>query len=184
MGLSLLIDMIDPLTEIAIKYGNDRHPWSKHSYTPYYYKLFQNRQKSIKKILEIGVGEGKGLRMWQDFFPNAKIYGAEIDPARIFKQGHIEVIYCDQTKDDDLMALLKKTGTDIDFVVEDASHKPADQVFTCLTLMPHLAKEIIYIIEDVADLSICEKLLSYNLLIPKLERRRQRYDDRLVVVTY
>lgn len=174
----------DELTQLAIKYGNDRQPFSKHSYTPYYYKLFQTRQQSIKKILEIGVGEGSGLRMWQDFFPNAKIYGAEIDPKRIFKKDRIEVIYCDQTKEDDLKALLKKIGTDIDFVVEDASHKPADQVFTCLTLMPYLPKDVIYIIEDVADLSICEKLLSFNLLIPKLNRRRKRYDDYLVVVTH
>lgn len=173
---------MDDLTKLAIKYGTDRHPWAKHSYTPYYYELFQNRRKSIKKILEIGVGEGKGLRMWQDFFPNAKIFGAEIDPARIFKEDRIEVIYCDQSKEDDLIALLKKTGTDIDFVVEDASHKPEDQVFTCLTLMRYLTKEVTYVIEDVADLSICEKLLRYNLLIPKLHRRRKRYDDRLVVV--
>lgn len=108
MGFPILIVMIDELTEIAIKYGSDRQPWSKHSYTPYYYELFQNRQKSIKKILEIGVGEGKGLRMWQDFFPNAKIYGAEIDPKRIFKKDRIEVIPCDQTKEEDLIDLLKK----------------------------------------------------------------------------
>lgn len=175
---------MDNLTKLAIKYGTDRHPWAKHSYTPYYYELFQNRRKSIKKILEIGVGDGKGLRMWQDFFPNAKIFGAEINPAWIFEQDRIEVIYCDRSKEDDLMSLLKKTGTDIDFVVEDANHKPEDQVFTCLTLMPHLAKSVIYVIEDVADLSICDKLLGYNLLIPKLNRRRKRYDDRLIVVKH
>ncbi len=174
----------DELTQLAIKYGTDRHPWAKHSYTPYYYELFQNRRKSIKKILEIGVGEGKGLRMWQEFFPNAKIYGAEIDQNRIFTEDRIEVVYCDQTKQDDLTALLKKIGTDIDFVVEDASHKPEDQVFTCLSLMPYLPANVIYIIEDVADLSICEKLLTYNLEIPKLKRRRKRYDDRLIVVKH
>lgn len=174
--------MSDDLTNLAVKYGTDRHPGSKHSYTPYYYQLLKDKQQTIKKVLEIGVGEGPGLRMWQDFFPNALIYGAEVDPNRIFKEGRIQVLKCDQSNNQDLLNVIRQTGADIDFVVEDGSHKPEDQISTCLTLMPLLKKDVIYIIEDVADLNIIKGLSEYEIEIPKLNRRKERYDDWLVVV--
>lgn len=174
----------DLLTKLAIKYGTDRHPGSKHSYTPYYYTLFKSDRKKIKKILEIGVGEGPGLLMWQDFFPNAKIFGADNDPKRIFKENRIDVFYCDQSSKENLIALMGITGGDLDIVIDDGSHRPEDQVLTCLTLMPLLKKNAIYIIEDVADLSIVKSLTEYNIEIPALQRRRPRYDDFLIVVRH
>lgn len=176
--------MKDELTELAIKYRSDRHPGSKHSYTPYYFNLFSAHRKSIKKILEIGVGEGRGLRMWRDFFPNAFVYGAENMPGRIFQEERIEVIPCDQTNREQLLELLLKIGTDIDFVVEDGSHKPEDQIFTCLTLMQFLKRDVTYIIEDVSDPSIVDKLTQYDLEVPALLPKKERYDDRLVVVRH
>lgn len=174
--------MDDDLTKLAKKYGTDRHPDSKHSYTPYYFDLFKNQRNSITKLLEIGVGEGPGLRMWRDFFPNAMVYGGEIDDKRIFKEERIEVIKCDHSSETDLIELIKKTGNDLDFVVEDGSHKPEDQIFTCLTLMPLLNDDVTYIIEDVADLNIIKSLSDYEIEVPKLNRRKERYDDWLVVI--
>lgn len=176
--------MKDELTKLAIKYKTDRHPWAKHSYTPYYFDLFKDNREQIKKILEIGVGEGAGLRMWRDFFPNAIIYGADNDKNRIFEAIRIKVYECDQSQEKDLINLIKLTGADLEFVVEDGSHKPEDQIFTCKTLMPLLNKNVIYIIEDVADPTITEQLVDYNLEVPRLKRRRKRYDDRLVVVRH
>lgn len=176
--------MNDELTQLAIKYKSDRHPGSKHSYTPYYYNLFSARRKEIKKVLEIGVGEGRGLRMWKDFFPNAFMYGAENMPERVFSEERIEIIPCDQAKKEDLLELLLKIGTDIDIVIDDASHKSEDQVSTCLTLMPHLKRDVIYIIEDVADPTIVSQLTKYNIEVPELRPKKSRYDDRLVVVRH
>jgi hypothetical protein len=174
--------MTDLLTELAIKYGTDRHPGYKHNYTPYYYDLFIDRRESIHKVLEIGVGEGPGLRMWRDFFPYARIYGIDNEPKRIFKEDRIDVFFGDQTSLESLNGIINIIGADIDFVVDDASHKPEDQIFTCLTLMPLFQKETIYIIEDVADLSIVKELTQYNLEIPALKRKRKRYDDYLIIV--
>ncbi len=172
----------DLLSELAIKYGSDRHPESKHSYTPYYYGLFKDKRDSVRKVLEIGVGEGAGLRMWRDFFPNATIYGAEQNPNRIFKDERIETILCDQTSVTDLKELINQTGTDIDFVIDDGSHVPSDQILTCQTLMPYLKNNALYIIEDVFDLTIIKELSNYEIEVPKLIRWRKRYDDWLIVV--
>lgn len=171
---------MDTLTKLAIKYKTDK--WGKHNYTPHYYKMFQNRgkRKRIKKVLEIGVGEGAGLRMFRDFFPNARIYGAEIEANRLFKEDRIEVIPCDQTNKDDLVMLFDIIGLDIDLVVDDGSHKPKDQVFTCLSTLPRLKKDCVYVIEDVADMSILEPI-SKHYTTNTIECGK-RYDDRLIVI--
>src|SRR3990167_1132624 len=102
---------MDELSKLGIKYGTDKI--GKHNYLPVYYDLFKDRRNEIKKVLEIGVGEGAGLRMFRDFFPDAMIYGAEIDETRVFKEDRIEVIKCDQTKMVDLVNLVSKTGNDV-----------------------------------------------------------------------
>ena len=137
------------LCHLAIKYGTDRHPLSKHSYTPYYYNLLKDKRQSVKKVLEIGAAIYGGHKMWRDFFPNATIYGAEPSPQQNLSEDRIKVIRCNQSSKNDLENLVRKTDSDLDIVIDDGSHLPHDQVLTCLTLMPHLKKDVVYIIEDV-----------------------------------
>lgn len=168
---------MDMLSELALKYKTDR--WGKHHYTPIYYKLFKHKRNSVKKVLEIGVAEGAGLYMWRDFFPEAKIYGAEIDHQRVFSEYHIKVFLCDQSKEEHLLNLLSFTGVNLDFVVDDGSHKPEDQVFTALKILQVLKKGAIYVIEDVADPKIIERFDNFNC---KMVECGKRYDDRLLII--
>jgi 8-demethyl-8-alpha-L-rhamnosyltetracenomycin-C 2'-O-methyltransferase len=172
---------MDILTKLAIKYKTDK--WGKkHHYTPVYYSLFrnQNKRRRVKKVLEIGVAEGAGLRMFRDFFPNAIIYGAEIDDKRLILEEGIQTFKCDQSKKDDLVNLLSIIGTDIDLVVDDGSHKPQDQVYTCLSIMPALKKGCIYVIEDVSDIRIVEPIKKFYK--PSLVKVGDRYDDCLLII--
>lgn len=168
---------MNDLDKLAIKYGADK--WGKHHYTPVYFDLFKDRRQTVKKVVEIGAGEGASLFMWQDFFPNAKIYGGEIDPNRCFISNRIKIKQCDQTSQDDLIDFINLTDSDIDLFVDDGSHEPEDQLFTCLQIFPGLDKGAIYVIEDVADVSIVEKLKRYN---PWIIEVGKRYDDRLIVI--
>lgn len=171
---------MDLLSELGKKYGTDKI--GKHNYLPIYYDLFKDRRNEVKKVLEIGPAEGAGLFMFRDFFPNAAIYGAEIDPERVNKlQGldRIEVYQCDQSNYEDLMSLIEKTGGDIDLVIDDGSHKPTDQIFTCESLMRKLYFGATYIIEDVADENIVREL---NKFYPEVKKVGKRYDDRLVIM--
>src|SRR3990167_2538711 len=110
--------MENELDKLALKYGSDKCPQIKHSYTPYYFNLLKDKQETIKKVLEIGAGEGASLRMWSDFFPNALVYGADNQDGRIFKEDRIEVFRCDQSSKKDLVDLTTKTGSDIDLVID------------------------------------------------------------------
>src|SRR3990172_4410475 len=101
---------MDELSKLGIKYGTDKI--GKHNYLPVYYDLFKDRRNEVKKVLEIGTAEGASLFMWRDFFPNATIYGAEIDPKRVKLmegQERINVFECDQSFEIELKELLEKT---------------------------------------------------------------------------
>ena len=172
---------MDKLTRLAIKYKTDK--WGKHHYTPIYYQLFHNNSKrrKVHKVLEIGVAEGAGVRMFRDFFTNAVIFGAEIDKKRCFVEEGIQVFRCNQASPDDLRGLFTVIGLDIDLIVDDGSHKPEDQVFTCLSVLPLIKKGCVYVIEDVADEKILEPIKK-EFSQAKLERVGKRYDDRLLII--
>lgn len=171
---------MDTLSQLGIKYGTDKI--GKHNYLPVYYELFRNKNKRrrVKKMLEIGVGEGKGLRMFRDFFTYAMIYGAEIEEERVFSEERIRVIQCDQSSFKDLVRLIRVTGCDLDFVIDDGSHDPENQLYTCLQIVPLLQKGSIYIIEDVAN----EEVFNSIPTAWKKEKIRvgKRYDDQLIII--
>ncbi len=171
---------MDQLTELAIKYKADK--WGKHHYTTVYFDLFKD-PGIVSKVVEIGTGEGASIAMWNDFFPNAKIFGADIDPKRVTlppTYPRITIAKCDQTSEDDIIELLNLTGPDVDLFIDDGSHKPEDQLFTCLQVVPALDKKAIYVIEDVADPDIFLGLPTrWDVDMRKLG---DRYDDRLISV--
>jgi len=174
------MDKMNELEKLGLKYGTDKG--TKHNYLKVYYEMFKDRRDEIKKVFEIGSAEGAGLLMFRDFFPNATIYGLEIDQERVDKLqglGRIQVFQGNQGLIEDicwLTAILE----DVDIVIDDGSHSPLDQIFTCYGIMPFLKKGAIYIIEDVADINIIGILSTkFDVEVKKLS---SRYDDRLIII--
>ncbi len=181
------------LCKIAFKYGTDKCPQIKHSYTPFYYKLLKSKKHSIKKVLELGIGHyrnmknfeviydptlkrylhrGASLYMWRDFFPEAQIFGADIIPDAIFSDDRIKTFLCDERKKEDLKKLIQDTGPDIDLFIDDASHHVDDQIFAAQTIMPLINKNVIYIIEDVGhSKKISKELDEYDTYVPPIPRK-------------
>lgn len=171
---------MNELEKLGLKYGTDKI--GKHNYLPVYYDLFKDKRNEVKKVLEIGVAEGASLFMWRDFFPNAKIYGGELDQDRVDllkDQNRIEVIKFDQGSVKDLNNLVDNILLDIDLIVDDGSHVPSDQLFTCLGIMPFVSKNTIYIIEDVVEPGIKNFITKYDAEVIEVGKR---YDDRLIIV--
>ena len=185
---------ITKLCKLGYKYGTDKCPQIKHSYTPFYYELLKDKQQSVKKVLELGIGRtrknnhkpekvyelgvkqylerGASLYMWRDFFPNAQIYGADFRPEVMFDDGRIKTYLLDERKKKDLVKLIKKTGSDIDVVIDDASHHVDDQIFAAQTLLPLLDKKVVYIVEDVSHSKLICRALSehgeYEFNVPDI----------------
>ncbi len=174
-------NQVNLLSELAFKYRSDKCPQIKHHFTEFYYELFKDKKLTIKKVVEIGVQTGASLRMWRDFFPKATIFGADINKDCLFEEDGIKTFLCDQTKAADLKKLIKKIGKDIDIFIEDGSHNPDVQVFTCLTVMPLLSKKALYVIEDVGHKEIAAKLSMYNCEF-KRKSKMTYVDDRLLLV--
>lgn len=168
---------MDQLTELAIKYGTDK--WGKHHYTPVYHEMFKDRKDEIKNVLEIGPAEGAGVKMFRDYFPNAQIYGLEIDKDRVKKLQleRITVYHADQSLMEQIC--FSDFYEYLDIVIDDGSHNPIDQIFTFQAIYPYLKKGATYIIEDVADTDIIGILSTrYYLEVKSLS---SRYDDRLII---
>jgi len=176
---------MDKLSKLGLKYGTDKI--GKHNYLLVYYNLFKNRRESVGKVIEMGIAEGASLAMWNDFFPNAMIYGADIQPERVtleLKYPRIQIQKCDQSSQSDLIELLNETGSDIDLFIDDGSHKPEDQLFTALRLLEILDKGVVYIIEDVKSIGVAvaiQEALRYNDYKVEIIECGKRYDDRLVI---
>ena len=185
------------LCQLAYTYGTDKCPQVEHTYTPFYFELLKDKRQTIKKVLEIGVGHhedmkhvvklkgsyllGASLYMWRDFFPNAQIYGADIRPESMFEAERIKTYVCDQSKKEDLVRLIEHIGSDIDLVIDDGSHRREHQISTCLTLMPLLKKDVIYVIEDVIhSRRVIKALHQYECWVPPISR--QRRNNQLGVV--
>jgi hypothetical protein len=191
-----------PLCELAEKYGVDKCPKIRHAYTPFYYNFLKN--KDIKKVLEVGIGhykdiesketfyhrqldrewsKGGSLKMWRDFFPEATIYGVDIEKDCLFEDERIKTFQGDERNQNDWERILKQTGTDIDLFIDDGLHHPRYQVRLCKFILPKLKKGAIYVIEDVKEVDrVVNDLRRFKCAVPELEGQTLS-EERIVLVT-
>lgn len=146
------------LCDLSEKYGSDKgHP---HRYTVVYDKFMTPLVDSAKRVLEIGIcGErdikntriGASLYMWRDFFPNADIFGVDLDPRWMVRgEDRIHTTLANQG-DPSMMALAHAEfgGEKYDVIIDDGSHDPIFQVAAAHIMLPHLADDGYYFIEDI-----------------------------------
>ena len=162
------------LANLCDHYGSDKgeikssghpYPWPSHSYTDYYKRLFWNCRESVGKVFECGLGTsnpnipssmgasgkpGASLRVWRDYFPNAMIYGGDIDKNILFSEDRIETFYLDQL---DPVAIekfwLQVNEDSFDLMIDDGLHifEAGSSLFT--NSIDKLSSSGIYVIEDV-----------------------------------
>ena len=199
--MTIISNKKTPLCKLAYKYKTDKCPQIRHLYTLAYHKILKDNRKSIKKVLEMGIGAkktmphvknykvGASLYMWRDFFPNAQIYGADSYHSTMFEDERIKTFLCNEREKEELESLIKNTGSDIDLFIDDGSHRQEDQVFMCRTLMPLLDRGVMYIIEDIVDeQAIVEALPEYDCEIiniySKLKKENIKDNEVLIVVRH
>jgi|SRR6266850_1288043 len=180
------------LCELALKYGTDKTPyWNNctgHCYTPFYEDLLRGRE--IKNILEIGICTGASLRMWEEYFPEAKIWGIDIDPNVLFDTDRIKTFQCDAGDEDDLMKFEESVGLDwadfdLDLIIDDGSHLVKDQIIAARWMIPTLSEKGLYVIEDVqqgTEEEIASKIgCQHHIVYPTSNVAPHRSDDCLIV---
>ena len=65
------------LEYLAFKFGTDKSK-DDHKYTDLYGSIYHQGRFKVKNVLEVGVAAGQSIQVWHEFFPNANIYGIDI----------------------------------------------------------------------------------------------------------
>ena len=130
------------LQSLAIKYGSDKikdcHSFHGKNYMHHYQDLFDPIKDEVKSILEIGVYLGNSLRVWSDYFPNAKILGIDIDPECLnHAPSSADIFIGCQSEDTTLQKIISKYK-EIDIIIDDGSHLIPDIKASFKKLFPYL----------------------------------------------
>ncbi len=141
--------VVDPdnfLEALGRKYQpSKRH----HNYLQHYWAHLRDIRHQVRSMVEIGVQTDRSVRMWEEFFPHATIYGIDIDPqCKQFEGGRIQIRVGDQSDPHFLNQLLEETGDRLDLVIDDGSHIPEHQLRSFEILFPHLSDHGVYVVED------------------------------------
>lgn len=141
--------MSKTLDEIAIKYGTDKSSQG-HGYTELYDGVFRALQNWPLKLLEIGIDEGKSIRMWQEYFPKAQIFGIDINKqCRKYETDRTKIFIGDQTDAPFLENVVSTAGGYLDIIIDDGGHWMHEQITSLSILWPYLSPRGIYVIEDL-----------------------------------
>jgi SAM-dependent methyltransferase len=124
------------------------HKW-KH-YFPIYERHFQAFVYKPVTFVEIGCGLGGSLQMWKRYFgPHATIVGIDILPeCKAYQEDQIEVRIGPQQDTRFLQAIIDEFGQP-DIVLDDGSHMMSHVAKTFEFLYPRVAKNGIYMVEDL-----------------------------------
>jgi demethylmacrocin O-methyltransferase len=144
---------MDDLTKLAIKHQTDK--WGGHFYTQHYHSHLKHLREAPINLLEIGIGGyndpvkgGESLRMWQDYFPNGKIYGIDIADKCLHDTERIKTFRGSQVDSAFLDSVVSQIGK-VDIIIDDGSHINSHIIATFNHLFPLLADNGIYIVEDL-----------------------------------
>jgi hypothetical protein len=204
-----------PLCYIMGKYGSDKGheyiQYSWHNYTLVYHKLFQDIQHSTKRVFELGIGTnnvaipsnmgkngtpGASLYGWAEFFPNAQIFGADIDRDILFQTERIHTYYCDQTNPDSIQTMWSQAGLEepFDIMIEDGLHTFEANVCFFENSIHKLKKGGYYMIEDIRMETIeqwknqleqwKEKYAQYTYKLLTIPSQRNYIDNTLLIIQY
>jgi len=148
-----------------------------HNYLPHYWKHFRDIRYKVTRVLEIGVQSDKSIRMWEEFFPNAEIYGIDIqEHCKEYEGGRRKIFIGDQSDEAFLNKVVSNAGGAFDIIIDDGSHRVYHQLKTFTVLFPKLKSHGIYVIEDtgacVGDTSLktinaIKKLVNKIMYFPK-----------------
>lgn len=136
------------LDSLGLKYGTDKAS-SSHDYLQFYEFFFAPLRDGEITVLEIGVLNGASLKTWEEYFPSARVVGADIAPAaKQFERHRVTIELVDQSNVEELTRLAAKHGP-FDIIIEDGSHMWDHQLTSLQTLFPFVKANGIYVVEDL-----------------------------------
>lgn len=164
------------LSEIAKIYPTDKD-FTHNYYNGVYEKYFSPIKNDVKLLCEIGIGgfwadvnwvHGNSLKVFRDYFVNAKILGLDIASFDITGLDRITIDWIDQSKRE-LVEEYSKKLTNYDIILDDGSHNVYDQQITLAYFFKSLKSGGIYVLEDLhssIEVNIPEKAATWGWGVP------------------
>jgi len=171
--MNYLINMEEhtPLCEIMGRNRSDKGSMDDkawHNYTIFYYSIFKGLQDKNLRVFELGLGTnnlnlpsnmgangrpGASLYGWAEFFPNAKVFGCDIDKDILFNTERINTVYCDQTKPEIIKTMWNspELQDNFDIIIDDGLHEFDANVCFFENSIHKLNPNGYYIIEDILN---------------------------------
>lgn len=170
---------MNPLTELANKYGSDKgstmiYNGKPHLYTEIYHRYFEKLRNRKLNILEIGLDTATHLRgqpinapslfMWRDYFPKSQVYGIDINNYDFLEsEERITFFRANQSSRTELSEFIKEHPVKFDIIIDDGSHASSHQQIAMATLLPRLKKGGFYIVESLFWQPFKEELATTDL---------------------
>jgi hypothetical protein len=152
---SFPVELENPLEALGRRYRPSKR---LHHYLPFYWMHFRDIRDRVRNVCEIGVQTDRSIRMWEEFFPHATIWGLDIDPkVKALEGGRCRIRIGDQSDHAFLARVLDEVEGGFDIVIDDASHKMRHQLITFNALFPALTDHGVYVIEDTGGLTGCSQ---------------------------
>lgn len=142
------------LDALALKHGTDKgsQPTGRltpKGYTKVYEPFLSPLREAPLTLVEIGVQFGASLRMWEEYLPNARIFGIDIkDECRRFTTSRTTVLVGDQTDRRFLQSVVEQSGP-LDIVIDDGGHRMEQHRVSLEVLFPYVRAGGFYSIEDL-----------------------------------
>lgn len=179
------------LCEIMARQGSDKSPLHKsishHNQSVFQSILFDKIRNDPIRIFELGLGTnnpnipstmgikghpGASLHGWAEQFPNASVFGADIDKDILFQTERIQTFQCDQTNPTSIQELWSQSVLEQPFelIIEDGLHTLDANVCFFENSIHKLANGGFYIIEDIHRRQLHQWL-------PKIEEWNKKYTN-------
>lgn len=154
---------LNRLAELLNQHGSDKVSFNYHIA---YSALLKGKKNNAINTLEIGLGTnnidvlsnmgvngkpGASLRAFRDMYPNAHVFGADIDKRVLFSEDRIKTFFVDQTSPAILSNFKKQLGSiKFDLIIDDGLHNAQANLNTLNFALDLLTDDGVFVIEDIA----------------------------------
>jgi hypothetical protein len=197
------------MCRVMTRYGSDKGHGS-HNYTTVYSALFKGRHDQPLRIFELGLGTnnpgfasnvgvyglpGASLRGWRELFPNAFVYGADIDRDILFQEDRISTFYCDQLDQAAIRQLWSQPDLHggMDILIEDGLHTVEAGLSFLDGSLEQLRPGGVYVVEDIGRSMVddwydqleaiySKRYSNYEFALARLPNPTNSPDNNLLII--
>lgn len=159
-----------------------------HAYLDLYQKLIENKKNTATNILEVGIGGGGSIQLWNDFFLNANIFSIDITPMnhvfeKLLSLERVTLYTGVNAYDEKIFkSYFINKNIKFDMILDDGAHTLETMIKFIVLYTQVLVEDGILIIEDIPDINWIEKLK--NVTPDNLKRYIEVYDLRHIKNTF